>query len=283
MCRACRPGHHKIEPEEDPHLIAEFIAVDLAVREIADLLGLGQVVVVLRPALPARAVGSHMKFAPSGSTTGAPWSTSQQGLSVRFCGVCRLGPMLLFQPGDRNKAMIVFVGVFDRLDAEKRRTEDHRQQDQDDLHIPVAFLRVVNRQRHRQAADDQDERIQAAPERVEMITAGGKRHRELRTEDQIRRKQPAEEHDLLHEEHPHPDRDALFLLPHVFELVLKTRLVVMIEFVQCIACVASFDMRLRITEFQDWTRNRYLAWLRLFCVPLQDPGRSLRQTHMLPT
>ena len=31
-------GHHKIDPEKDPHLIAEFVGIDLAVRKIPDLL-----------------------------------------------------------------------------------------------------------------------------------------------------------------------------------------------------------------------------------------------------
>src|SRR6476646_5391632 len=63
-----------------------------------------------------------------------------------------------------NKSVLVFVTVLDRLNTEEHRTEEHRQQDQDDLHISVALLGVVNGQRHRQTADDEDQCIESAPE-----------------------------------------------------------------------------------------------------------------------
>src|SRR5262249_52332381 len=111
----------------------------------------------------------------------------------------------------------------------------HCEQDHYHLHIAVILLRVVDGERHRQAADDQHERIDKAHHHVEVIAARGKRHRKSRTENEIDRKQPAEEHDLLNEEHPHPDGDALFLLLHVLELVLESRLVVD-KFIGCCVC-----------------------------------------------
>ena len=122
--------------------------------------------------------------------------------------------------------MIVFVGIFDNFYAEKDGSEKHRQQYHHDLPHPVVPLREIDCHSHRQTADDQNERVEAAPKCVEVIRTGGERHREFRSIDEIRRKEPAEEHDLLHEEHPHSDRDALFLLSHIVELVLKPGLVI---------------------------------------------------------
>jgi hypothetical protein len=94
--------------------------------------------------------------------------------------------------------VIEFVGVFDRLNTQKDRAEKHRQQDKNDLHVAVTLLRVINGQCHCQAAYDQHDGIQAAPECIEVVTTCGKGHRELRTEYEINCKQPAKEHDLLH-------------------------------------------------------------------------------------
>src|SRR3954469_7868757 len=62
-----------------------------------------------------------------------------------------------------------------------------------------------------------------------MVTGRRKSHRVTRPENQISGKKSAEEHDLLRQEKPHPDRDALLLLLHVFELVLKTGRMVMLQ------------------------------------------------------
>src|SRR5687767_2828657 len=146
----------------------------------------------------------------------------------RFVVGVRVILYLLVPAGNRDQSVVVLIGVFDDLHTKKYGTEEHRQQDQYHLNVPVPFLRVVDRERHRQAADDEHECIQSAPESVEVITAGRERHRELRAKHQVHGEQTAEEHDLLHKEHPHPDRDALFLLLHVFELVLKTWLMIML-------------------------------------------------------
>jgi hypothetical protein len=60
-----------------------------------------------------------------------------------------------------------------------------------------------------------------------MVTTGGESHRESPPVHQVRRKKPAKEHDFLREKQPHPDGHGFFLLLHVFELVLKTRRVIM--------------------------------------------------------
>ncbi len=100
-----------------------------------------------------------------------------------------LSLIFLFDAVIGYQAVVILVGILDGLDAQKDRAEKHRQHDHHHLHVPVALLSVVNRQRHRQAADDQNKRVEPAPERIEMITAGGKRHRKLRTKDQISREQ----------------------------------------------------------------------------------------------
>jgi hypothetical protein len=49
-----QPGHREINPVKNTHLIAEFIGVDLPVREIADFFGFGQIIFLAAPVREAR-------------------------------------------------------------------------------------------------------------------------------------------------------------------------------------------------------------------------------------
>src|SRR4051794_34992739 len=71
--------------------------------------------------------------------------------------------------GDRNQTIVVLFLIFDILYPQKRRTKDHREYDQYDLHVAVVSLRKVNGQSHRQRADDQDQRICKAHYHVQMV------------------------------------------------------------------------------------------------------------------
>src|SRR5215204_2276087 len=133
---------------------------------------------------------------------------------------------LLVDAVHRYQAVVILVGIFDRLDTQKDGAEEHRQHDHYHLHRAVALLGVVDRQCHRQRTDDQDERVEAAPEGIKMVTTSRKRHREPGTIDEVSGEQSAEKHDLLHQEHPHPDGYGFFLLLHVIELMLQPRLVI---------------------------------------------------------
>ena len=88
-----------------------------------------------------------------------------------------------------------------------------------------AGLRRAHAERHRQRADDQDDGVQRAPEDVQVVAGLLECRRRGAAVDQVRHEQPAEEHDLGDEEHPHAERRRLGLLLHVVEVVLQLRVV----------------------------------------------------------
>ena len=77
---------------------------------------------------------------------------------------------------------------------------------------------------HRQAAGDQDDRVEAAEPDVELEAAFGPRVRVPHSINQIRREEAAEEHHLGDKEDPHPEGRRLELLLHRIELVLVRRM-----------------------------------------------------------
>ena len=226
--QSVQAGHDEINEVKDTDLVAKLIRVDPIVaifvfNEIADLLGLCQIAFTLS-VFGQRAVG------PDEITFRVDVFVLDVVVvfPTRLCMIVVSGYSLslLIESGNRYQAVVVLARVLDRLYSEKGSTEYHREHDHYYLHPPVTLLSVVNREGHRQRTDDQYEGVQAAPEGIEVITTRGESHRIFRAKHEIGCKESAKEQDLLHEEHPHPDRDALFLLAHVFELMLKPGLVI---------------------------------------------------------
>ena len=58
--------------------------------------------------------------------------------------------------------VVVLVVVLDRFDPQKRRAQNHRQDQTDDRIALFADLRAVDGHRHRETADDQDGGVDGA-------------------------------------------------------------------------------------------------------------------------
>ena len=97
------------------------------------------------------------------------------------------------------------------------------EQQADDQHPAPADLRGVHRQRHGQAAGEQDGGVDGAEADVELVAGVGERRRVQRAVDDVGGEQAAEEHDLGDQEHPHAERRRLVLLLGVVELMGDVR------------------------------------------------------------
>ena len=93
-----------------------------------------------------------------------------------------------------------------------------------DRRLLRAGLRRPHRQRHRQAAADQDDGVDAAEQDVELEAAFGPRLRIPHAIEQVGHEQAAEEHDLGDEEDPHAERGRFVLLLQRLEVVLQRRM-----------------------------------------------------------
>jgi hypothetical protein len=112
------------------------------------------------------------------------------------------------------------VGVFKSLDDKKRRTQNHRQDNEDYLVASAARLREIDSQRHRQAAADERGRVDCAQRDIQTITSDSKSGWIHVAIQEIGQEEAAEEHYLLYKEEPHPDGAGIALLLHVVEMVL---------------------------------------------------------------
>src|SRR5215470_2512285 len=73
----------------------------------------------------------------------------------------------------RNEVLDEFLIVLVRLDAEKHRAEEHREQEAIHDDAAPALLCGMDGERHREAARDEHRRIDRAEQYVEAVAAGG--------------------------------------------------------------------------------------------------------------
>ena len=109
--------------------------------------------------------------------------------------------------------------VLERLDAEERGAEDDRCREKSHQSPPVACLRRVDGERHRQTARDQHRGIGRAGPDEKLVTGSRERLGIPGTINRVRREEHAEEQHLSPEKEPHAQRGGFTLLFEVVELV----------------------------------------------------------------
>src|SRR5918993_2431894 len=111
--------------------------------------------------------------------------------------------------------------VLDVLDAEEHQAEQERPAEVPE-HLPLfSLVRRVHGQRHRERGRDQHGRVDAAENQVELPAGGRISGIEPEAVDHVRGEHPAEEHDLLRDEHPHAQAGRRLLLPERVEVMLQ--------------------------------------------------------------
>src|SRR3979409_1718249 len=68
-----------------------------------------------------------------------------------------------------NQIVWILVAVLDRFDSQKRRPQDHRQDETDDRVALFTDLSAVDGHRHSETADDQDRCVDGAEAYVQMV------------------------------------------------------------------------------------------------------------------
>jgi hypothetical protein len=102
--------------------------------------------------------------------------------------------------------------------------QQHRQHHEPHQGLAIAQLGGAHRQRHSEAAADEDRRVDAAQPDVQVMAAGDEHRREERPVDHIGGEHPAEEHDLGDQEDPHPERSGFALLIEALEMMRQERM-----------------------------------------------------------
>src|SRR5262249_30301628 len=121
----------------------------------------------------------------------------------------------------RNQMMFEFLRIFNRLDPEENKAKDHRRAQKDNQPFPIALLGVVDGGSHREAAANQNQRIDEAELDVELVACNRKDVLICQPVNRICRKQPAEKQDFGRQEHPHAERTGLTLLLRIIELMYE--------------------------------------------------------------
>jgi hypothetical protein len=118
--------------------------------------------------------------------------------------------------------------VLEELDDEECQTERHRQEQPTNSRPLRPGLGGANRQRHRQAAADEYDGVEAAQVDVELLAPFGPRGRIPDAIERVGEQQATEEHDLGDEEQPHPERRCLVLLIQILEMMLERRVMMVV-------------------------------------------------------
>src|SRR2546421_10667265 len=136
----------------------------------------------------------------------------------------------------RNQVINILLAILHPFDSQKCETQQQRDSQKDNLRATLPDLSVIDRQRHRHTATDEHYRVDGSEPDVKVITRGSEGRRVFRAKDRVGEKQPAEEHDLLREKDPHPNRASLALLLQVIEMVRQRRLRVMFFYMTDCQC-----------------------------------------------
>src|SRR6266545_5594843 len=139
--------------------------------------------------------------------------------------------------------------VFEELDDEERQAERDGEQQPSDGRTLRAGLRGPYPQRHRQAAANQHDGIEAAKVNIELFAAARPGCRIPDAIQRVGEDQAAEEHHLGDEEQPHPQRRRLVLLLEVLEMMLEVRMMV------SVMLVVRRDRSVRQLSSPAWNRR----------------------------
>jgi hypothetical protein len=132
-------------------------------------------------------------------------------------------PRIEDESGSRYVVLAEFGVVLEALDAQEDAAEEHRDHQEGHQLAPLARLRRVHRERHRQAAGNENGRVGRAGPDDHLVARRGERVRIPHAIDRIDGEQPAEEQDFGREEHPHAEGRGLFLLAEILELMGERR------------------------------------------------------------
>src|SRR4030095_10008237 len=128
-------------------------------------------------------------------------------------------PLELLKP--RHKMMSPFVVVLVSFYPQKGQAEKLSEHQKGDQVPPIPDLRKIDRQRHRQAADDQDNRVEKAELPFQVRARSFKGLRVLSPIQDVRQKQPAKEHHFGDQKRPHPERSSFALLLYIVKVMRK--------------------------------------------------------------
>jgi hypothetical protein len=121
--------------------------------------------------------------------------------------------------------VLELLGVLEVLDDQERKAEGHRQEQPHDGLFAEAGLRGTHGKRHRETAADQDDRVGAAQDDVQLQAGFRPGSRIPDAIEHVGEEEPAEEHDLGDEEQPHAERGRLVLLAQRIEVMLQIGMV----------------------------------------------------------
>src|SRR5262249_18210271 len=117
-----------------------------------------------------------------------------------------------------EQVVLELLAVLDGFDAEEAERAEHRHYQEADQRSALPKLRGSHAQRHRKAAEQQDERVDSPQYLVKVMMRVRELRRIKRPIERQAHKERAEEHDLRHQKGPHPDDVGLILLRHIHKL-----------------------------------------------------------------
>ena len=118
----------------------------------------------------------------------------------------------------RHQVFFELLEVFEELDAQKHRPQQHCEQQEPNELTAIPLLRGMDRQSHSQAAGEQDRGIGPAKNHIQPAACVGECGRVCRPVYGISGKQSSKEHDLCGQEYPHPEGRCFLLLFGIIKL-----------------------------------------------------------------
>ncbi len=122
----------------------------------------------------------------------------------------------------REKMMIELLLVFEKFDDKESEAQEQSHRQEGHEFFTIAHLGIVNSERHRQAAQDQNEGVQTAQGDAQQVASLEESVRILVPEDCISQEQASKEHQFRQQEDPHANGAGLFLLLHTDEMMRQS-------------------------------------------------------------
>src|SRR5262249_55801899 len=126
-----------------------------------------------------------------------------------MAAVVRVLRVEILAPDDAVAELVV---VFDVLDDHERERADERENQADDQPVLARGLGAPNAKGHGEAAENQYDRVQTAPEDVEKMLANDENVRVAAAEHRVGTKEAGEEEDFRRKEKPHAELTRVELL-----------------------------------------------------------------------
>ena len=162
----------------------------------------------------------------------------------------------------RNQPVREVFVIFKSLDRQKCEAQKNGRQHQRRNDFFPVFLRRLNRQRHGQAARQQNRRIERAVKNIGVPAAGGKGAEIKMAINDVGQKQSAKKQNFGREKSPHAEMRRFGLLLRVFKLFgddwsfVQTCLRVRRTFIQRRIIVGFFGHDGRFSKIMFWRRRR---------------------------